>query len=118
MAKKKSSRAKASRLVSKYLTDMASKEDACIDDGEESRMCTRAEKLAEIIWKNTLGFKVENVKDGTEIEHLPNLSYMKVLLERIEGKVQDVASDKTKKTVADRISETTKTKINEIADES
>ena len=115
---KKNSRAKASRLVSKYLTDMASKEDACIDDGDDARMCTRAEKLAEIIWKNTLRFKVEDVKTGTEVEHLPNLSYMKILLERIEGKVQDVAADKTSKTVADRISETTKTKINDIADKS
>ncbi len=117
-AKKKNSRAKASRLVSKYLMEMASKEDACIDDGEETRMCTRAEKLAEIIWKNTLGFTEEDIKTGTEIEHLPSLSYMKVLLERMEGKVQDVSATKTKKSIADRIQATTKKTMNDIAEKS
>ena len=118
MASKKNSRAKANRLVSKYLSDMAKLEDACIDDGEETRMCVRAEKLAEIIWRNALGFKEEDVKTGAEIEHPPSLSYMKILLERLEGKVQDVSATKSGKSMADRVKETTKQKINDIAKES
>ncbi len=112
---KKGSRAKANRLVSKYLSDMAKLEDVCIDNGEEARMCARAEKLAEIIWQNALGFKEVDTKANVEIIHPPSLSYMKILLERLEGKVQDVSAPKSKKSMADRISEVNKSKINKIA---
>ncbi len=113
--KKKNSRAKANRLVSKYLTEMATVKDACIDDGEEARMCTRAEKLAELIWRNTLGFTEEDPKTGVTIIHVPSLPYLRILLERMEGKVQDVSATKAPKSIADRISEKTKSRINDIA---
>ena len=119
MAKKKvNKRAKANRLVSKYLTDMAKLEDACIDSGGEVRMCARAEKLAEIIWKNALGFKELDIKTDKEVIHPPSISYMRMLLERMEGKVQDVSATDSKKSIADRVQETTKKKINEIAENS
>ncbi len=117
-AKKANSRAKANRLVSKYLSDMAKLEDACIDDGEEARMCMRAEKLADIIWRNALGFRELNPETNVETIHPPSLSYMKILLERMEGKVQDVSATKSKKSIADRVAETTKQKINDIAEKS
>ncbi|KKN64902.1 hypothetical protein LCGC14_0487360 [marine sediment metagenome] len=114
--KKRDSRAKANRLISKYLTEMATKEDALLkSDGGEDRMCTRAEALAQIIWEHTLGFE-ETLDSGVVVKHSPNLSYMKVLLERMEGKVQDVSATKSKKSIADRIKETTKSKINDIAE--
>ncbi len=116
--KKANSRAKANRLVSKYLSDMSKIEDACIDDGEEARMCMRAEKLADIIWKNALGYKELDVEANVETIHPPSLSYMKILLERMEGKVQDVSATKSKKNMADRVAATTKAKINDIAEES
>lgn len=116
--KKKKSRAKANRLVSKYLSEMASIEDAFIkgSDGED-RMCQRAEKLAQIIWENTLGYE-ETMDSGVVVRHGPNLSYMKVLLERMEGKVQDVSATRSKKTIADRIKDTTKSKLNKMAEDS
>lgn len=114
--KKKKNRAKASRLVSKYLSEMATKEDASLKiDDSEDRMCTRAEALAQIIWDHTLGF--EEIGDsGLIIKHAPNLSYMKVLLERMEGKVQDVSATKSKKSLADRVKATTKSKLNKMAE--
>jgi hypothetical protein len=118
MAEKKKSRAKANRLVSKYITDMAEKEDAFLKDGDDQRMCTRAEKLAEIIWKNALGFTEINPKTGDTIIHDPSLSYQKMLLDRMEGRIQDVSATKAKKAIADRIKDTTKSKINEIAENS
>ncbi len=117
-SKKKNSRAKANRLVSKYITEMATVKDACIDDGEEARMCTRAEKLAEIIWKNALGYTEKNLKSDTEIIYGPSISYMKMLLERMEGKVQDVSATKSKKSLADRVKDTTKSKLNKMAEDS
>lgn len=116
--KKKNSRAKASRLISKYLTEMATVQDAFVKDGDDSedRMCTRAEALAQIIWDHTLGFE-ETTDSGVVVKHGPNLSYMKVLLERMEGKVQDVSAAKSKKSIADRVRDTTKSKLNKMAKE-
>ena len=116
--KKKNSRAKANRLVSKYLTEMATVKDACIDDGEEARMCTRAEKLAQIIWQNALGYVEENPKTEVTVIHVPSLPYLRILLERMEGKVQDVSATKSKKSIADRVKDTTKSKLNKMAEDS
>ncbi len=116
--KKKNSRAKANRLISKYLTEMSTKKDASIKDEDgDLRMCTRAEALANIIWGHALGFE-EVTDSGLVTIHGPKLSYLKVLLERMEGKVQDVSATRSKKTIADRIKETTKSKINDIAEKS
>lgn len=115
--KKKASRAKANRLVSKYLTEMAGIQDAFLKDSNgEDRMCTRAEALGNIIWKNALGYS-EVGDSGVTINHGPSLSYMKILLERMEGKVQDVSATQSKKSIADRVKATTKSKLNKMAEE-
>ncbi len=117
--KKKNSRAKANRLVSKYLTEMATMEDATIkEDNGETRLCARAEKLAHIIWKNTLGYIELDVKAGLDIIHAPSLPYLRILLERMEGKVQDVSATRSKKSIADRVKDTTKSKLNKMAEDS
>ncbi len=117
--KKKNSRAKANRLVSKYLTEMATVKDATIEeDNGEMRLCVRAEKLAHIIWKNTLGYTELDVKSGLDIIHAPSLPFLRILLERMEGKVQDVSATKSKKSLADRVKDTTKSKLNKMAEES
>lgn len=117
--KKKRTQAKASRLVSKYITEMASIEDASMEDGDGGvRLAARAEKLAHIIWKNALGYTELDVKNNLDIVHAPSLSYMKMLLERLEGKVQDVSAVKSKKSIADRVKDTTRSRLNKMAEDS
>lgn len=117
--KKRNSRAKANRLVSKYLTEMATVKDATIEGTDGNvRICTRAEKLAHIIWKNSIGYTELDVKSGLDVIQSPSLAYLRILLERMEGKVQDVSATKSKKSIADRIKDTTKSKINDIAEKS
>ncbi len=117
MAEKKK-RAKANRLISKYLTEMSTKKDASIKDEDgDLRMCTRAEALANIIWGHALGYE-EVTDSGLVTIHGPNLSYLKVLLERMEGKVQDVSATRSKKSLADRVKATTKSKLNKMAEDS
>jgi hypothetical protein len=117
MAKKKTKRSRlsANRLVSKYISEIAKEETELIVAGDE-HMGTKAEALARIIWKNALGFTELDIKTNTDIIHPPSLSYMKILLERMEGKVQDVSAARSKKSVADRVAETTKKELNSIAE--
>ncbi len=114
--KKKRTRAKASKLISKYLLEIAGEEDVFINDNAGGRMATKAEALARLIWKYTLGYKELDVKTDVEIEYAPSLSHLKILLDRIEGRVADVSATKSKKSIADRVSEKTKSKINDIAE--
>ena len=116
--KKKRTRAKASKLISKYLTEIAKEEDVFIDGDDGGRMATKAEALARLIWKYTLGYEETDVKTDVTIEHPPSLSHLKILLDRIEGRVADVGATKAKKGIADRISDMNKSKINKIADKS
>ncbi|KKL17564.1 hypothetical protein LCGC14_2484310 [marine sediment metagenome] len=118
MAKKIKNKAKASKLVSKYLVEIAKEEDVFISAGEDSRMGTKAEALGRLIWKCALGYTEEDPKTGAITTHAPSLSYMKILLDRIEGRVTDINISKSKKSIADRIQETTKKKLNKMAEDS
>ena len=114
--KKKRARAKASKLISKYLVEIAGEEDVFINDDAGGRMATKAEALARLIWKHTLGYKEIDVKKDIEVEYPPSLSHLKILLDRIEGRVADVSAVKSKKSIADRISQKTKSRINDMAE--
>lgn len=116
--KKKKNRAKASKLISKYLEEIAKENDAFIDDGEGGRMGTKAEALGRLIWKYALGYKEEDPKTGVVVIHPPSLSHLKILLDRIEGRVTDVSVAKAGKSLADRVKDTTKSKLNKMAEDS
>lgn len=117
MADKKKNRAKASKLISKYLEEIARENDAFIDDGEGGRMGTKAEALSRLIWKHALGYTEEDPKTGVTIIHPPSLSHLKILLDRIEGRVTDVSVTKAGKSLADRVKDTTKSKLNKMAED-
>jgi len=116
--KKKKSKLNANRLVSKYITEIAKESNELIEVDGESRMGTKAEALARLMWKHTLGFTELDVKTQKEVVHLPSLSWAKMLVDRMEGKVQDVSATQAKKSIADRVSDATKSSINSIADKS
>ncbi len=116
--KKKRARAKASKLISKYLIEIAGENDAFIDDGDDGRMGTKAEALSRLIWKYALGYEEDDVKSDRMIIHPPSLPHLKILLDRIEGRVTDVSATRSKKSIADRVKETTRSKLNDIAKKS
>ncbi len=116
--KKKKNRANASKLVSKYLEEIAKEEEAFIEDGDGGRMGTKAEALGRLIWKYALGYTEEDPKTGVIVIHVPSLSHLKILLDRIEGRVTDVSATKAKKGIAERIQEQTKSKLNKMAEDS
>ncbi len=116
--KKKRMRAKASKLISKYLEEIAKEEDAFINDDDGGRMGTKAEALSRLIWKYALGYTEEDPKTGAIHIHPPSLSHLKILLDRIEGRVTDVSVAKAGKSLADRVKDTTKSKLNKVAEDS
>jgi len=122
-----SKKTKASRLLSRYIREIAAEatvpvEDAAADNG--IRMETRAEALARTMWKIAEGYteEVGKNKDGTtKIKvHPPNTGMITLLLDRMEGRVPtiDVKDQKPKASIADRVSEQSKKRMNALLENS
>ena len=97
---------KASRLLSRYIREIANEavmpmEDAAADNG--IRMATRAEALARKLWQMAEGY-TEIVGDKTKA-HAPDKAMIAILLDRMEGRVPtiDAKDQKPKASVAERV---------------
>ena len=91
-------------------------------DGPEDKMVTKAEALVRLGFKHALGFTETRVDDkGTEtkIVHPPDRVYGCMIWDRMEGRVAAVEpGKKEKRTIADRVGEQNKKRLNVIAKDS
>lgn len=113
------SKIKASKLLSQFIREIAQEaviplEDAGTDTG--IRMATRAEALARKMWQIAQGYD-EHLDSGKIKKHAPDKAMITIILDRLEGRVLavDVKDQKRKATVADRVSEQSKERINALA---
>lgn len=84
----------------------------------EDKMISKAEALARLVWKKALGYTDQVVTNGELVdrEYPPDRVYVGMLLDRLEGRVAAVESGKKeKRTVADRIGDQSKKRINAAA---
>lgn len=114
------SKQKAGRLLSRYIREIAAEATVPVRDAEAPdgiRMETRAEALGRTIWKMAEGY-TETV-DGKKKTYPPNKDMITVLLDRMEGRVPtiDAKDQKAKATVAERVDEQSRKRLNALADE-
>ncbi len=108
------SKAKASRMLSRYIREIAAEATVPVSDAEGEngiRMETRAEALARQIWKMAEGYT--EIVDGKEKIYPPSKDMITVLLDRMEGRVPtiDAKDQKAKASVAERVSEQAKKRM-------
>lgn len=112
---------RAGLILSSLLRSIAEEvTETVIIDGED-KMVSKAEALARLTWKHALGFSEMKVIDNqlTEIVHSPDRIYVSMLYDRLEGRVAAVdEGKKEKRTVADRVGEQNKKRINAMAKDS
>ena len=118
----KGSKQRAGLILSSLLRNIAEEvTELAIIDGED-KMVSKAEALARLTWKHALGFTEKRVNDDgikCEIIHLPDRIYATMLYDRLEGRVAAVEpGKKEKRTVADKVGEQNKKRLNEIAGDS
>ncbi len=106
---------KASRLLSRYIREIATEKVKPLEDADAPngiRMATRAEAMARQLWRMAEGY-TETV-GGKEKKHAPDKAIITILMERMEGRVPtiDAKDQKPKASVADRVSEQSKKRIN------
>ena len=124
MAKKKKPNhgklTKAGQLLSQFIRVIALEETEFVKDADgNDRMVTKAEAIAQLMWKKALGYK-ESIThdDGTVEERIypPDKWAIDRLWDRMEGRAPLMNPDKKdRRTIADRVSEQGVNRINKIA---
>lgn len=129
MAKKKSPKTehgkitKAGQLLSQFIRQIALEETELVknDDGED-RMASKAEAIAQLMFKMALGYteiKVEDDGTKTRIIHPPSRWAIDRIWERMEGRAPLMNPEKgNKRTIADKVSEQGKKRSNKLAEDS
>ena len=110
------SKARAGNLLSHYLRIIA-QEKMVITDIEkgEDKVVTKAEAAARLIWDKSLGHK-EVLDDGEIIKHDPDTNMLKLLYDRLEGKVANPEENKQRtQALPDKVSDTNKERLNKLA---
>lgn len=120
--KEQGARTRAGKLLSSYIRLIAEEETEFVKDPEnvEDKMATKAEALARLIWKRALGYTEKKINaDGTSTEyiHAPDKGCMSLIFDRMEGKAPAALDEGDEKlTVAERISEQGRKRVNKVLD--
>jgi len=129
MGKKKSPKTEAGRiqktgmLLSQFIRSIALEQTELIKDTDgEDRLVSKAEAVAQWLWKEALGYIQEIVhEDGTkeEIVHQPDKWAIDRIWDRMEGRAPLMNPEKKdRRSIADRVSEQGKKRSNKIAESS
>ena len=104
---------KAGQLLSRFLRDIAAeKTEVAKVDGDDV-MVTKAEAIARLMWQMALGFTEQRVEGNglVDIHHAPDRAMISLVFDRIEGKAAPMAEIGKKRTIADKVSEQGKKRI-------
>jgi hypothetical protein len=115
-------KARAGQLLSSYLRAIGTEVDQVVTEdtlpGERPgmpKLVSKAEALARFIWRKAL---THTDSEGNKCE--PDLNYVRMVLERVEGKAGVVETEKTdtRETVPDKVSRMGVERLNKMAEES
>ena len=105
---KKNSHMKTGRMLTQLLLSIGDeKGEVSIETG---RVITKHEKLARTMWSLALG-KPTTDGDGNEVVRPPDKDMIKLIYERIEGRIGNAAETDEKMSVADRVTEQARKRI-------
>lgn len=100
-------------MLTKHLKEMAGYIETLDDDGNA---VTKARRLSALIWNYALGFE-EPDQDNPDkkTKHRPEQWAIQLIYERIEGRSPVATPESTGKTVAEKVSDLGKAKVNALA---
>ena len=118
----KGTKQRAGLILSSMMRTIAEEVTEFVTIDGEDKMISKAEALVRMTWKHALGYTEKRVNDdGTKVDivHHPDRVYANMLYDRIEGRVAAVEpGKKEKRTVADKVGDQNKKRINAIAKDS
>ena len=106
---------RAGILLSTYLRNIAQEETEFLELPDGSKMGTKAEALARLMFRMALGFKEEDVKTGEVKIHPPDRGMIGLIWDRIEGRAVPVTGNLAKKrTLPKRVSDENRKLLNDM----
>lgn len=112
-------KSRAGALLSNHLRKIAQEVSELVNDPEEgSRMATKAEALARLMWKMALGYKEMDPKTNIETVVPPDRGMVGLIWDRIEGRAAasgDFAD--RKRSLPDRISDQSRNRLNNLTND-
>lgn len=109
---------RAGQLLSQFIRDIALEKTALVKIDGEDQIVSKAEALARLVWKKALGYTEQIKEDGVLVDHIhvPDRTMIALLWDRMEGRAPLMNPDKKGgRTIADKISEQGKKRINKLA---
>jgi hypothetical protein len=110
---------RAGTLLSSYLRRIAQEQTELVADPDRGdRMGTKAEALARLMFKMALGYAEEVIENGKVVVNAvrPDRGMIALIWDRIEGRAPLSGDPDAKKhTIADRVSEQSKVRLNKLA---
>jgi len=118
----KSTKQRAGVLLSSFLRDILEEKTEVNDSVDNPQMISKAEKIARLIVKHAIGFTETRISDkdvAYDVIHPPDRTYIAMVWDRAEGRVAAVEpGKKEKRTVADKVGDQSKKRLNKIAGDS
>jgi hypothetical protein len=112
-------KSRSGRIVSDYIRAIGSEKTEMVRDPDtgKTKIVSKAEAVARRIWEKAMGLTWNEETDLFDQGEI-SLDWMKVLLERAEGKagVSGESVDTGKPTAADKVSEINKRRMNAMAE--
>lgn len=111
-------KSRAGKMLSEYIRGIGQEvSEVILDDGPTPgppKLVSKAEAMARHIWKKALPHT-----DDAGVKHEPDLDYIKIVLDRAEGKpgvvAADASEDMGKESVPDRVSRMNQERLNRMA---
>lgn len=109
---------RSGRAFSEYLRGIGTEATELVTNPDTGKtiVVTKAEALARRVWLAALGQEWDDISGQLIDTGKTNIAWVKLLLERLEGKPGTDDTSNNGPNVADRVSETNKRRINAIAD--
>jgi hypothetical protein len=97
-------------VLTKFLRNLAAEIHTTADNGDP---VTKAHALALVLWDRALGYEEQDPKNHNEkVRHNPEAWAIQLIYERLEGRSPVAIADTKGSTVAQKVSELGKSKIN------
>ena len=111
---KKNLKTPTGAILSKYLRMLAMDIETIDDTGDP---VTKAEVLAQLVWKHALGFTEMDPKiEGVQLYHPPATWAVDLLYNRIEGKIPLAVVEDQGRSLTDKVTDLGQAKVNELAE--
>jgi hypothetical protein len=102
------------QLLSRFLRQLATEVETISENGTP---VTKAQVLAELVWKTALGYEKADPDDPNKKKYQPPAQWaIQMIYDRLEGRIPEALQDTKGGTIAEKVTELGRKQVNELAE--